>query len=123
MNIETANTLAALSYLITKQQLTPAEIQALIKTTIPRNKMKAFTMITEGFTARQVYVLEQLLECDRTATSISASIGGNVLSKVSITAIVDDLEARGLVERKRSKADRRQIFISITQAGREVLGE
>jgi|13_taG_2_1085334.scaffolds.fasta_scaffold32890_3 hypothetical protein len=26
--------LAALSYLITKQQLTPAEIQALIKTTI-----------------------------------------------------------------------------------------
>ena len=85
--------------------------------------MKAITMITEGFTARQVYVLEQLLECDRTATSISASIGGNVLSKVSITAIVDDLEARGLIERKRSKADRRQVFISINQAGRAVLGE
>jgi hypothetical protein len=38
MNIETANTLAALSYLITKQQLTPAEIQALIKTTIQETK-------------------------------------------------------------------------------------
>ena len=85
--------------------------------------MKAIKMITEGFTARQVYVLEQLLECDRTATSISNGIGGNVLSKVSITAIVDDLEARGLIERKRSKADRRQIFINITDAGREVLGE
>ena len=80
-------------------------------------------MITEGFTARQVYVLEQLLECDRTATSISAGIGGNVLSRVSITAIVDNLERRGLVERKRIKEDRRQIFISITDEGREVLGE
>ena len=85
--------------------------------------MKAIKMIKEGFTARQVYVLEQLLECDRTATSISKGIGGHVLSKGSITAIVDDLEARGLIERKRSKADRRQIFISITQAGRSVLSE
>ena len=85
--------------------------------------MKAIKMIKEGFTARQVYVLEQLLECDRTATSSSKGIGGHVLSKGSITAIVDDLEARGLIERKRSKADRRQIFISITQAGRSVLSE
>jgi len=85
--------------------------------------MKAIKMITEGFTARQVYVLEQLLECDRTATSISNGIGGNVLSKVSITTIVDDLESRGLIERRRSKADRRQIFISITDEGRGVLDE
>ena len=85
--------------------------------------MKAIKMIKEGFTARQVYVLEQLLVCDRTATGISDSIGGKILSKVSITAIVDDLESRGLVERTRSKADRRQVFINITQAGREVLGE
>ena len=85
--------------------------------------MKAIKMITEGYTARQVYVLEQLLICDRTATGISAGIGGKILSKVSITAIVDDLENRGLVERTRSKADRRQIFISITDKGREVLDE
>ena len=85
--------------------------------------MKAIKMIKEGFTARQVYVLEELLECDRTATSISNGIGGNVLSKVSITAIVDDLENRGLIERRRSKDDRRQIFISITDEGRDVLGE
>ena len=85
--------------------------------------MKAIKMITEGYTARQVYVLEQLLICDRTATGISDGIGGKILSKVSITAIVDDLENRGLVERTRSKADRRQIFISITDKGREVLGD
>ena len=85
--------------------------------------MKAIKMITEGYTARHVYVLEQLLVCDRTATGISAGIGGKILSKVSITAIVDDLESRGLVKRTRSKADRRQIFISITDKGRDVLGE
>ena len=85
--------------------------------------MKAIKMIQEGFTARQVYVLEELLECDRTATSISNGIGGNVLSKVSITAIVDDLENRGLVDRRRSKDDRRVIFISITYEGRDVLSD
>lgn len=85
--------------------------------------MKAIKMIKEGFTARQVYVLEQLIECDRTATSISNGIGGKVLSKVSITAIVDDLENRGLVERRRCKDDRRVIFISITDKGRGVLDE
>ena len=85
--------------------------------------MQAIKMITEGFTARQVYVLEQLLICDRTATGISDGIGGKILSKVRITAIVDDLENRGLVERTRSKDDRRQVFISITDKGREVLGE
>ena len=85
--------------------------------------MKAIKMIQEGFTARQVYVLEELLECDRTATSISNGIGGNVLSKVSITAIVDDLENRGLVDRRRSKDDRRVIFISITDEGMDVLSD
>ena len=81
--------------------------------------MKAIKMITQGFTARQVYVLEQLLECDRTATDIAC----DAVSKVSITAIVDDLEKRKLVTRRRCEDDRRQVFISITDAGREVLGE
>lgn len=81
--------------------------------------MKAIKMITEGFTARQVYVLEQLLECDRTATGIAC----DAVSKVSITAIVDDLEKRKLVTRRRCEDDRRAVFISITDAGRGVLSE
>ena len=81
--------------------------------------MKAIKMITQGFTARQVYVLEQLQYLELTATDIAC----DVVSKVSITAIVDDLEKRGLVTRRRCDDDRRQVYISITDAGREVLSE
>ena len=81
--------------------------------------MKAIKMITEGFTARQVYVLEQVQYLELTATEMAC----DVISKVSITAIVDDLEKRKLVTRRRCEDDRRAVYISITDAGREVLGE
>ncbi len=81
--------------------------------------MKAIKMIKEGFTARQVYVLEQVQYLELTATEMAC----DVVSKVSITAIVDDLEKRKLVTRRRCEDDRRQVYISITDAGREVLSE
>lgn len=40
------------------------------------------------------------------------------LTAASATAMVDQLEARGLVERRRSAVDRRQCWISLTDAGR-----
>lgn len=43
------------------------------------------------------------------------------LSNATITGIVDRLEARNLVRRVRSKADRRQVFVEINSAGDEVL--
>ncbi len=82
-------------------------------------KMKAIKMITEGFTARQVYVLEQVQYLELTATEMAC----DVISKVSITAIVDDLEKRKLVTRRRCEDDRRRVYISITDAGRGVLSE
>ena len=82
-------------------------------------KMKAIKMITEGFTARQVYVLEQLLEHDRTASEMAC----DVTSRQSLTVTVDELEKRRLVTRRRCEDDRRAVYISITDAGREVLGE
>lgn len=40
-----------------------------------------------------------------------------MLSQPSITGIVDRLEERGLVERVRSKEDRREVLIAITEKG------
>lgn len=40
-----------------------------------------------------------------------------------ITRFVDQLEARGLIERRRSTSDRRQVFCMITQSGLELLGK
>lgn len=45
------------------------------------------------------------------------------LNPASATAMVDQLEARGLVERRRSADDRRQCWISLTEAGRREVAE
>lgn len=44
-----------------------------------------------------------------------------MLSQPSITGIVDKLEDRGLVERVRSREDRREVLIAITHKGDRVL--
>jgi DNA-binding MarR family transcriptional regulator len=41
----------------------------------------------------------------------------------AITRLVDKLEAKGLVERERSAADRRQVMCRITKAGLELLAD
>jgi DNA-binding MarR family transcriptional regulator len=43
------------------------------------------------------------------------------VSTAAVTSIVDKLEAEGLVRRSRSKTDRRQIFVHITQPGTEAV--
>ena len=40
-----------------------------------------------------------------------------------LVALIDDLEARGLVERQRDPRDRRNYAISLTDAGRQALRE
>jgi DNA-binding MarR family transcriptional regulator len=45
------------------------------------------------------------------------------LNPASVTAMIDQLEARGLVSRHRDGRDRRQCWISLTEAGREQVEE
>lgn len=43
--------------------------------------------------------------------------GGN------ITLVIDNLEKRGLVERRRCKKDRRLIYVTLTEAGKQLIAE
>ncbi len=45
------------------------------------------------------------------------------LSPASMTAMLDALEANGIVERHRSETDRRQVMVRLTEKGRERLAE
>jgi DNA-binding MarR family transcriptional regulator len=45
------------------------------------------------------------------------------LNPASVTAMIDQLEASGLVERRRDTHDRRSVLISLTDAGRRQVGE
>lgn len=68
-----------------------------------------------GLTAVQIRVL-QIVEENGHATSkeISRRMG---VAQATMTSLIDRLAAKGMVERRRSEADRRQTNIFITEAG------
>jgi DNA-binding MarR family transcriptional regulator len=67
---------------------------------------------------RALYVLTQ--EERATAGTLAKAAD---LNPASVTAMVDQLEARGLVVRHRDEADRRKCWISLTDAGRDQVEE
>lgn len=72
-----------------------------------------------GFSTTQFMVLalmEKTLEGESlTISSIAAKMG---LDPATVVRTVDSLEKRGVVERRRDKQDRRQVFVEFTEAGR-----
>ena len=79
--------------------------------------MKAIKKIEHGLSPRCVLVLEMLTKGNQTATAMASDI----LSKVSITDISNKLFSKGLITRRRSKKDRRQVILSITKKGKSIL--
>jgi DNA-binding MarR family transcriptional regulator len=63
-----------------------------------------------------------ILEIDG-AVSMSRLAGSLDVSVASMTGIVDRMEERGLVERRRDVADRRIVLVVPTEAGRDVFRE
>jgi len=73
----------------------------------------------EKLTVSQFGVLEALYHlgpmCQRDVAK------KNLKSSANITTVVDNLEKRGLVERRRSSEDRRYIALHLTTAGRDLI--
>ena len=72
-----------------------------------------------GFSTTQFMVMG-LLESARedepyTISSIAGKLG---IDPATVVRTVDSLEKHGLVERRRDKLDRRQVFVELTDAGR-----
>jgi DNA-binding MarR family transcriptional regulator len=55
---------------------------------------------------------------EATPKTISQRAG---IAQATATALLDKLEARGFVTRRRGQTDRRQVWIALTDAGREAL--
>lgn len=69
-----------------------------------------------GLTAVQIRVLQIVGETGRaTPKAIATRMG---VSQATMTALIDRLAAKGMVERQRSETDRRQTNVLITEAGR-----
>jgi DNA-binding MarR family transcriptional regulator len=73
-----------------------------------------------GLTMTQLAVLRELRTGPRTASRLAAAVG---LSAASVSHLVDRLERRSLVSRRRNAEDRRCIEIHLEAPGEKLLGE
>jgi MarR family transcriptional regulator, transcriptional regulator for hemolysin len=69
-----------------------------------------------GISPRAHHVLAKAITGEHTQTELARKIG---LDKTTMVVTVDELEAAGLAERRRSPHDRRAHMIAVTAAGRE----
>jgi len=72
-----------------------------------------------GLTGPQLIMLREISQSQEiTASDISRAIS---LSQATVTGVLDRLEKRGYVARRRSDRDRRRTFVEMTDAGHHML--
>ena len=72
-----------------------------------------------GLTVPQLVVLREVAETPEAPIGhIARSIS---LSQATVTTIVDRLEQRGAITRRRAESDRRKVFVTLTDTGRDLL--
>jgi DNA-binding MarR family transcriptional regulator len=76
---------------------------------------------TAGFTVPQLLVLQSVGELG--TPSVSQVAREVHLAQGTVTAIIDRLVGKGLVERTRSAEDRRRVCVSLTERGERSLAE
>jgi len=72
-----------------------------------------------GLTPSQLVVLQEVARHGE--TTAGAIAGALRFSHATVTNIVDRLEQAGLARRRRGEQDRRQVWVSITDAGQQTL--
>ena len=75
---------------------------------------------TAGITLTQLSLLRELRSGPRTLGMLGEAIG---LSAASVSHLVDRLERRRLVKRRRDSEDRRCVHVHLAPAGERLLGE
>jgi MarR family transcriptional regulator, organic hydroperoxide resistance regulator len=72
-----------------------------------------------GLTPSQLIFMQMLDdEREQTAGYVAGRMG---ITQATTTALLQKLEALGMIQRRKGEADRRQVWLSLTDAGRKVL--
>ena len=74
-----------------------------------------------GLTASQLLLLQTLEdEGECTATTIATRMG---ITQATTTSLVQKLESKGLVARKRGDTDRRKVWLTLSESGKQKLAD
>lgn len=71
-----------------------------------------------GLTGPQLLLLQELGDGEISAGALAERV---CLSQATVTGILDRLQRRGLVTRRRDQEDRRRVLAAVTPAGRQLL--
>ena len=72
-----------------------------------------------GLTPSQLIFMQMLDdEREQTAGYVAGRMG---ITQATTTALLQKLEAHGMIQRRKGETDRRQVWLSLTDAGRKVL--
>ena len=105
---------------VTAQSETKAALLAYLDALALAEPIQAQLWQNAHLTLTQVSVLRRLRSGPQTTGRLGQLAG---LSAASISRLVDRLERRGLVTRKRDAEDRRMVEVNLEPAGERLLGE
>ncbi len=94
-------------------------LEAIIQLRRAVSRAAAVTF-TGDISGKQASILREIASCGPVSQVCLARATASDPS--AMVRLLDDLEKRELVERRRSETDRREMMVSLTTAGRHVLG-
>jgi long-chain acyl-CoA synthetase len=99
----------------------PAGFQVGVGRTVARlGRQVEIALAKIDLTTAQYRTLTQLDDGEEASSSLAAKLA---VSRPSVTAVVEGLVERGLVDRRHSDQDRRRVSVNLTESGRQVLAQ
>jgi DNA-binding MarR family transcriptional regulator len=96
-----------------------AEFQVIVGRTVARlARQVEIALATIDLTTAQYRTLTQLGDGAEASSSLAAKLA---VSRPTVTAVVEGLVERGLVDRRHSAQDRRRVSVDLTESGRQML--
>jgi DNA-binding MarR family transcriptional regulator len=92
------------------------ELRKIIQA-IDRNSKSLMRRV--GLTMPQLIILHYI--CRQTEASVGVIAMNNSLSDATVTGILERLERRGLIAKRKSTSDRRRVLVKITETGKEMI--
>jgi DNA-binding MarR family transcriptional regulator len=96
-----------------------AELHVSVGRTVARlGRQVEIALATIDLTTAQYRTLTQLGDGAEASSSLAAKLA---VSRPTVTAVVEGLAERGLVDRRHSDEDRRRVSVNLTESGRRML--